>query len=337
MNNINLIPWAEKYRPKMIKDIKSHKDIISLITTFFDNNKLSHTLLYGPPGTGKTSSIVTISKHYYGDEFENSVLMLNASEERGIDTVRTKIKQFVTTESIKTNDNTPKFKLVILDEVDAMTDDAQAILRKIIEKYVNNARFCCICNYLQKINPAIISRCNIFRFKPIPYDVMVSFVNEIVNIEFKNLIFDDSARNIVINKSNGDMRKILNILQSIYMYFNNKYINDTHITDYHVSKILSFPSYSMVSDIFKNADIMNMSELFNYVNIIMNDSGISLAELIEITYSYINDIIINNKLNKKPIEYYINILKHIAVVNENIVYCNNENIQLQSFISIFYI
>lgn len=337
MNNINLIPWAEKYRPKMINDIKYHDNIVSLITTFFDNNKLPHTLFYGPPGTGKTSSIVTISKHYYGDEFENSVLMLNASEERGIDTVRTKIKQFVTTETIRINNNTPKFKLVILDEVDAMTDDAQAILRKIIEKYVNNARFCCICNYLQKINPAIISRCNIFRFKPIPYNIMFSFVNEIINVEFKNFTFDDSSKNIVINKSNGDMRKILNILQSIYMYFNNKYVDSTHINDYHVSKILSFPSFSMVKDIFKSSNKLNISELYNYINNIMNDTGISLAELIDITYSYINDIVINNKLNKKPIEYYVNILKNIAIINENIVYCNTENIQLQSFVSVFYL
>jgi DNA polymerase III delta prime subunit len=110
-------------------------------------------------------------------------LVLNASEERGIETVRTRIKQFVISNGLKENKNTPPFKLIILDEIDAMTEDAQAILRKVIEKYVSNVRFCFICNYLKKINPAIQSRCVIFRFNPIPFDNMYEFVVDICKKE----------------------------------------------------------------------------------------------------------------------------------------------------------
>ncbi len=211
-----LLPWSEKYRPCTIENVIYHEKIIKTIVNYLDANKLPHLLFYGPPGTGKTSSILAVAKHYYGEDFNNMVLVLNASEERGIETVRNRIKQFVTTCGLAENESTPKFKLIILDEIDAMTDDAQAILRKVIEKYVSNVRFCFICNYLKKINPAIQSRCVIFRFKPIPYENMHEFVLEVCKNE--KIQMRKSAIKLVIERANGDMRKLLNILQSIYMY-----------------------------------------------------------------------------------------------------------------------
>ncbi len=155
MKDSKLQPWSEKYRPSKINDVIYHKRIINILEKYIITGRLPHLLFYGPPGTGKTSSIVAFAKQYYGNDFDTMTMILNASEERGIETVRNRIKQFVMTRGFMDEETTPKFKLVILDEIDAMTDDAQAILRKIIENYVKNVRFCFICNYLKKINPAI--------------------------------------------------------------------------------------------------------------------------------------------------------------------------------------
>ena len=204
-----LLPWSEKYRPSSIQNIIYHEKITKTIVNYLEANKLPHLLFYGPPGTGKTSTILAIAKHYYKEDFHNMILVLNASEERGIETVRNRIKQFVTTYGLPENKDTPPFTLIIFDEIDAMTEDAQAILRKVVEKYVTNVSFCFICNYLKKINPAIQSRCIIFRFKPIPEINMENFIGDICKKE--NIKININAVKLIIKRSNGDMRKLLNI------------------------------------------------------------------------------------------------------------------------------
>lgn len=333
MNNY-LLPWSEKYRPYELNNIIYHEKIIKSITNYLNNKNLPHILFYGPPGTGKTSTIISIAKKYYGDDFHDMIMILNASEERGIETVRNRIKQFVTTIGFTQNKNTPKFKLIILDEIDAMTDDAQAILRKVIEKYVNNVRFCFICNYLKKINPAIQSRCIMFRFKPIPNDYMLKFVNNILKTE--NLNLNNNVKKIIINKSNGDMRKLLNILQSIYMYSNN--LNNNNIDEYTVSKILSCPTDKYINNILIFVQKNSLEKSIDYIVNIINEFGLSLNELLFCVYEKLCDHIINNNKiitydNKKCCE----IIKNISIINENLTSCNSDNIQIIAFISLFYL
>lgn len=353
-NNIKnrLLPWSEKYRPNSIDNVISHDKIIKVIVNFMESKKLPHLLFYGPSGTGKTSAILAIAKHYYKEDFSNMILILNASEERGIETVRNRIKQFVTTSGLPENKTIPSFKLIILDEIDAMTEDAQAILRKVIEKYVNNVRFCFICNYLKKINPAIQSRCIIFRFKPISQDIMNNFIIEICKKEKMNI--SKEGIKLIIKHSNGDMRKLLNILQSIYMYINNcedsnnilklknnldNDIQEFIIHENYISKILSCPTDNNIIKILKFIQKNNIINSYEYIiKIIMND-GISLVELINCIYEYFMDCIINN--NNSIIKYELNkcieIVKNMSIINENLTYCNNDNIQIISFIGIFYL
>lgn len=355
-----LLPWAEKYRPKTIPNIIYHEKITKSIINYIEANNLPHLLFYGPAGTGKTSTIITIAKHYYREDFYNMILILNASEERGIETVRNRIKQFVTTYGIPENSTTPPFKLIILDEIDAMTEDAQAILRKVIEKYVNNVRFCFICNYLKKINPAIQSRCIIFRFKPIPSNYLYDFVIYICTEE--NIKIKKNAMNLIIKRSGGDMRKLLNILQSIYMYINNnsqsasinfsetseiseiaenpnENSNYILINDYDVSKILSCPTDKEIIKIIKFIQKNNFENSYVYISNFVNNNGISLEELITCVYEYFMKSIIDNDntLIKYPLEKSVKIIKNMSLINENLTYCNNDSIQLISFISIFYI
>lgn len=353
-----LLPWSEKYRPSSISSIIYHEKITKTIVNYLDVNKLPHLLFYGPPGTGKTSTILAIAKHYYKEDFHNMILVLNASEERGIETVRNRIKQFVTTSGLPENENTPPFKLIILDEIDAMTEDAQAILRKVIEKYVNNVRFCFICNYLKKINPAIQSRCIIFRFKPIPEINMENFINQVCQKE--KIKINLNAIKLIIKRSNGDMRKLLNILQSIYMYINSfdspksnpKIIIDKNanantnienslllINENDVSKILSCPTNENIIKILKFIQENKLDVSYEYLANIVQKDGISLVELISCFYDYFMDSIINN--NKTIIKYEISksveIIKNMSMINENLSYCNNDNIQIISFLALFYL
>jgi replication factor C subunit 3/5 len=342
IKNKSLLPWSEKYRPDSVKSILYHDKIKISIENYINSNKLPHLLFYGPPGTGKTSTIITYAKHYYNEDFENMTLILNASEERGIETVRNRIKQFVISDGLKQNKDSPPFKLIILDEIDAMTDDAQAILRKVIEKYVYNARFCFICNYLKKINPAIQSRCVIFRFNPLTYDQMHDYIIKICELE--NIKIKKKALDLIIKKSNGDMRKLLNHLQSLYMHnFNlNKLNSDeviyTLITENSVSKLLSCPSEKVIEDLLVFIQSNNFENSYSYMNNLININIISLLELTNYIYDYCMEYLIynNNKIIKYSKEKIINIIKDLAIINENITYCNNDNIQMVALLSIFY-
>ena len=176
----NNLPWVEKYRPKSLEDLISHKDIISTIQRFINEDKLPHLLFYGPPGTGKTSTILAVAKQLYApQEFHSMVLELNASDDRGIGIVREQILGFSSTRTIFKS----KFKLVILDEADAMTKDAQNALRRIMEKYTENTRFCLICNYLTGIIDAIQSRCTRFRFGPLDMNQMKCRLGDVIQAE----------------------------------------------------------------------------------------------------------------------------------------------------------
>jgi replication factor C subunit 3/5 len=338
--NTKLMPWSEKYRPCSINNIIYHEKITNVIVNYMELKKLPHLLFYGPPGTGKTSSIVAIAKHYYNEDFHNMVLILNASEERGIETVRNRIKQFVTTYGLAENKSTPPFKLIILDEIDAMTDDAQAILRKVVEKYVNNVRFCFICNYLKKINPAIQSRCIIFRFSPIPDKYLDKFIQKICISE--NIKMNKDSIKLIIKRTNGDMRKLLNILQSINMYVgiqdnnNNEFIM---INENIIAKILSCPTDDNIKNILKIIQENNLKYSYSKIMNILQENSISLAELINCVYDYFMDKIINGNENiiKYNLDKSVNIIKNLSIVSENLSYCNNDNIQFISFLSVFYL
>uniref|UniRef100_A0A8C6LXC2 Replication factor C (activator 1) 5 n=1 Tax=Nothobranchius furzeri TaxID=105023 RepID=A0A8C6LXC2_NOTFU len=218
------LPWVEKYRPQTLDDLISHKDILSTLQRFISEDKLPHLLFYGPPGTGKTSTILACARQLYKDkEFNSMVLELNASDDRGIDVVRGPILSFASTRTIFKKG----FKLVILDEADAMTQDAQNALRRVIEKFTENTRFCLICNYLSKIIPALQSRCTRFRFGPLSPDQMVPRLEHVIQQE--NVEVTPDGMKAIVTLSSGDMRRSLNILQSTSMAY-GKVTEDTVYT-----------------------------------------------------------------------------------------------------------
>ncbi|KAK5089788.1 Subunit of heteropentameric Replication factor C (RF-C) [Exophiala xenobiotica] len=219
------LPWVEKYRPNTLDDVSGHQDILATINRFVEQNRLPHLLLYGPPGTGKTSTILALARQIYGSRnMRQMVLELNASDDRGIDVVREQIKTFASTKQIfssstQTGTEMSKsglggFKLIILDEADAMTSAAQMALRRIMEKYTANTRFCIIANYTHKLSPALLSRCTRFRFSPLKEVDVRRTVDLVVSQEHVNIAPD--AIDSLVTLGKGDMRRSLNVLQACH-------------------------------------------------------------------------------------------------------------------------
>ena len=221
---------VEKYRPTTLEEVSGHQDIIATINKFVDSNRLPHLLLYGPPGTGKTSTILALARRIYGAaNMRQMVLELNASDDRGIDVVREQIKTFASTKQIFSlagsggggasakaggGGSIAGFKLIILDEADAMTNTAQMALRRIMEKYTANTRFCIIANYSHKLSPALLSRCTRFRFSPLKEDNIRWLVEKVV--EEESVRIGGEAVDALVKLSKGDMRRALNVLQACH-------------------------------------------------------------------------------------------------------------------------
>ncbi|KIM49448.1 hypothetical protein M413DRAFT_108587 [Hebeloma cylindrosporum] len=215
-----LQPWVEKYRPKTIDDVSAQEHTVAVLQKTLTSTNLPHMLFYGPPGTGKTSTILALSRQLFGpDNFRNRVLELNASDERGISIVREKIKNFArqtpraqTTASDGKVYPCPPYKIIILDEADSMTQDAQGALRRIMETYARITRFCLVCNYVTRIIEPLASRCSKFRFTPLDSESSSLRLSHIAQQE--NVPINKSVIDALISTSSGDLRRAITYLQS---------------------------------------------------------------------------------------------------------------------------
>ncbi len=200
--------WTEKYRPQKLSDVKGQEAITSRLSAFVSSKAMPNLLFAGPAGVGKTTSALAIAKEVYGETWRDCILELNASDERGIDVVRVKVKDFARTRAIE---EVP-FKLIYLDEADALTRDAQSALRRIMEDYAATTRFILACNYSSKIILPIQSRCAVFRFKPLPKEHLSEILRKIAQEE--GLTISPEALDFIYEASEGDCRKAENILQA---------------------------------------------------------------------------------------------------------------------------
>ncbi|KAG2050989.1 P-loop containing nucleoside triphosphate hydrolase protein [Suillus hirtellus] len=309
------LPWVEKYRPVTLDDVVSHKDITTTIVKFIEKNRLPHLLFYGPPGTGKTSTILAVARRIYGAEYKKQILELNASDDRGIDVVREQIKQFAETRTLFSKG----FKLIILDEADMMTQQAQAALRRVIEQYTKNVRFCIICNYVNKIAPAIQSRCTRFRFSPLPIAEVEKRVNAVVVAEKVNLTQD--GKKALLKLSKGDMRRALNVLQACHAAYSS--VGETEIYNCtgnpHPSDIETIVN-SMLSDEFTTS--------YQMISAMKTERGLALQDLISGTYEYVETI------EFKP-QARVYLLDFLATTEHRLSTGGSEKMQLSALLGAF--
>ncbi|KAJ2783830.1 Subunit of heteropentameric Replication factor C (RF-C) [Coemansia javaensis] len=209
------VPWVEKYRPRNIGDVAAQEEVVQVLRKSLETKNLPHLLFYGPPGTGKTSTILALARDMYGpDAARARVLELNASDERGIGVVREKVKNFARAAVAQGDPGypSPPYKIVILDEADSMTTDAQAALRRIMEKYSHITRFCLVCNYVSRIIEPLASRCAKFRFKSLPRDQAVARITHVAQAE--GVVCRDGAVEALVDYAEGDLRRATMSLQS---------------------------------------------------------------------------------------------------------------------------
>ncbi len=200
--------WTEKYRPKDFGDVLGQDAVVSRVSAFVKAGNMPHLLFAGPAGVGKTSLALVIARQMFGESWHNNFLELNASDERGIDIIRNKVKDFARTRAI----GDVPFKIIYLDECDALTREAQQALRRTMENYTQTCRFVLAANYSSKIIDPIQSRCAIFRFKPLPKDDVVKLIRKIAQKE--DLDIGEGAEDALFIISEGDCRRVENILQS---------------------------------------------------------------------------------------------------------------------------
>jgi len=310
------LPWVEKYRPNALDDLISHEDIISTIRTFISQDKLPHLLFYGPPGTGKTSTILACAKEIYPKKLFNSmVLELNASDDRGIGIVRGQILNFASTRTIFNSG----YKLVILDEADAMTNDAQNALRRIIEKFTDNVRFCLIGNYLSKIIPALQSRCTRFRFGPLGAEQILPRLEHVCREE--KVIISEDGKEALMTLSRGDMRKVINILQSCNMAFGE-------VTEDLVYTCTGHPLRSDITNIVNWSLNEDFSTAFKNIQELKTLKGLSLQDILSEVHLYVHKLDL-------PANVRIHLLVKMAELEARLMAGASEKIQLGSLLAAF--
>lgn len=265
------VPWTEKYRPKTLDDIIDHDKKILTLRSLVNSNQLPHLLFYGPPGSGKTSMILALARDMYGGKnYRRYISEINGSSERGIDTIRGNVVDFVEARA-------DQVKLVILDEADALTGEAQGALKSVMEKYHKYARFCLICNDVNKISPALQSRCVRMVFSTLNPTVIKSKLQEIVELEGVNIT--DDALDALISLQR-DFRQLLNELQKMH-YYNTAL--ERQITTDEVYRSMGKPTASDVTSIINVLFKGTFQEAKDHIMDLYLSSRVNMTDLVAFT------------------------------------------------------
>jgi len=323
IQKINKIPWVEKYRPKKLDEIMYQEEVKTMLKETYSSGNLPHLLFYGPPGTGKTSTILAVAMELYGpNKFKERVLELNASDERGIGIVRGKISMTAKTSIGGSDPNypSPPFRIIILDEADAMTTEAQSALRKTIEDHSEITRFCFICNYIDQIIDPIMSRCVKFRFKPIPENSMGKRLRYIADNEGVNISTECLEK--IMQISDGDFRTAITTLQ------NTMYIKDT-ITLTTICEIANIFPTNYLQKINNVCIISQTSTIYDIINLskYIRRSGYPIQKVIRQIH---NVILESPNLTEKSKSI---ILLNIADSEKKLIAGADEYIQILNILS----
>lgn len=281
--------WTEKYRPSDFSEIKGQKEIVKRVKAFVEQQNLPHLMFTGPAGVGKTSLALVIAKKLFKEMWRQNFLELNASDERGIDVIRNKVKDFARTRAIG---NAP-FKIIYLDECDALTREAQQALRRTMENYTQTCRFILSANYSSKIIEPIQSRCVVFRFKQLDKKDIIAIIEKIAEDEKLNI--DEKAKEALYEISEGDCRRLENILQSSVALSNN-------ITEDLVHSMASIAKPKEIRDVLEFALKGKFIDARNKLLDLMLSYGLAGIDVIKQIQKEILELGIDNKSKMALIE-----------------------------------
>ncbi len=309
------LPWVEKYRPKKLDEMIGQEEVVKRLKAYAERREMPNLLFAGPPGTGKTTAAIALAREIFGDTFEQNFLELNASDERGINVVRETIKEFARTLPF----GGARFKIIFLDEADALTADAQNALRRTMEKYAATARFILSCNYSSKIIEPIQSRCALFRFKPLSDEQIKERLRYIA--EQEGLEITEEALDALVYVAEGDMRKAINTLQAAAAITSD-------ITDELVYQVAARARPAELKKMMMsalNGDFFGAREMLNKL---MIDYGMSGEDIIKQMHREVFSLDIPDKVKVKLVDL-------IGEYEFRLVEGANERIQLESLLAQF--
>ena len=306
------VMWVEKYRPKKISELVNQKEIVNSIKSLLKNQvEMPHLLFSGSAGVGKTTTALCVSKEILGEHWRDYTLELNASDERGINMVRERVKKFSRFAGLDTK---IPFKIIILDEADEMTSDAQTALRRIVEDTSKICRFILIANNLSKIINPIQSRCVVFKFTRISDNDIVSQLKFIAKKE--NAKFDEKGLSAICNYTGGDLRHAINILQAT--------ASSGNITESVVKSVAGLTKTKDVQDVLKLALDGKITDARDKMIELVKVYGMSESDFLK----YINQAVFNSKVNNLE-----GILETIAKYDYRILVGANPEIQLSALLA----
>jgi len=304
--------WVEKYRPKKITELVNQKEVVNSIKSLLKNQtEIPHLLFSGSAGVGKTTTALCVSKEILGEHWRDYTLELNASDERGINMVRERVKKFSRFAGLDTK---IPFKIIILDEADEMTSDAQTALRRIVEDTSKICRFILIANNLSKIINPIQSRCVVFKFTKISDNDIISQLKFIAKKE--NVKFDEKGLSAICNYTGGDLRHAINILQAT--------ASSGNVTESIVKSVVGLTKTKDVQDVLKLALDGKITDARNKMVELVKVYGMSESDFLK----YINQAVFNSKVNNLE-----EILETIAKYDYRILVGANPEIQLSALLA----
>ena len=308
--------WVEKYRPTSLSAMVGQESVVPLLKAFAAQKSLPHLLFAGPPGTGKTTAALCLARDLYGDEWRQSFLELNASDERGIETVRTTIKGYARTSAM----GAVGFKLLFLDEADNLTQEAQASLRRLMERYSGGCRFILSCNYSSKIIEPIQSRTAVFRFRVMTPDQMRDRLAWIAHQEGR--VVEPEALAAILSAGAGDLRRATNLLQLACAYANP-------VTEATVRDVATTPLKTEIESLLTTAVSGKFPEARSQLYRLFTERGASGEDILRAMHTYLPDL--PDRLLAP--EEKIRLIEYLGEIDFRLAQGAGERIQMESVLA----